>query len=92
MILPLYIYYRKSLLLEIKATKDVLMSSLKNVHDLEVESRKVPHLEARIDDLEKLLPIERFQKYIIKSHQLYFHSSGRVKYLLLLTISLTTAS
>ena len=51
---------RKSLLHEIKATKDVLMSSLKNVQDLEVESRRVPQLEARIDDLEKLLPIERF--------------------------------
>ena len=51
---------RKSLLHEIKATKDVLMSSLKNVQDLEVESRRVPQLEARIDDLEKLIPIERF--------------------------------
>merc|ERR1719342_1170016 len=50
---------RKSLLQEIKATKDVLMTSLKNVQELEVESRKVPRLEARIDDLEKyhlLLP------------------------------------
>ena len=36
------------------------MSSLKNVQDLEVESRRVPQLEARIDDLEKLIPIERF--------------------------------
>ena len=45
---------------EIKATKDVLMTSLKNVQELEVESRKVPRLEARIDDLEKLLPVERF--------------------------------
>lgn len=51
--------YRKSLLNEIKSTKDVLMSSLKNVQDLEVESRKVPHLEARIEDLERLLPTER---------------------------------
>ena len=51
--------FRKSLLHEIKATKDVLMSSLKNVQDLELESRKVPQLEARIDDLEKLLPLER---------------------------------
>ena len=50
---------RKSLLHEIKATKDVLMSSLKNVQDLEIESRRVPQLEARIDDLEKLLPSER---------------------------------
>ena len=50
---------RKSLLHEIKATKDVLMSSLKNVQDLELESRRVPQLEARIDDLEKLLPSER---------------------------------
>ena len=51
--------FRKSLLHEIKATKDVLMSSLKNVQHLELESRKVPELEARIDDLEKLLPAER---------------------------------
>ena len=36
------------------------MSSLKNVQDLEVESRKVPHLEARIEDLERLLPTERW--------------------------------
>merc|ERR1719342_1031256 len=53
---------RKSLLQEIKATKDVLMTSLKNVQELEVESRKVPRLEARIDDLEKLLPVERSGK------------------------------
>ena len=44
------------------------MSSLRNVQDLELESRKVPQLEARIDDLEKLLPVERYilkTKYII---------------------------
>ena len=54
------IFRRKSLLHEIKSTKDVLISSLKNVQDLELESRKVPQLEARIEDLEKLLPIERW--------------------------------
>ena len=34
----------------------------------------------------------KVQKICFKSHQLYFHSLGRVKYLLLLTTSLTTAS
>ena len=43
---------RKSLLQELKAAKEVLMSSLRNVHDLEIESQKVPKLEARINHLE----------------------------------------
>ena len=43
---------RKSLLQELKAAKDVLMSSLRNVHDLEIESQKVPKLEAQINYLE----------------------------------------
>jgi len=43
---------RKSLLQELKAAKDVLMSSLRNVHDLEIESQKVPRLEERVNLLE----------------------------------------
>jgi len=50
---------RKSLLHELKSTKEVLISSLKNVQDLEIESQKVPQLEARLEQLERLLPIER---------------------------------
>ena len=37
---------------ELKAAKEVLISSLRNVHDLEVESQKVPKLEAKIHQLE----------------------------------------
>ena len=44
--------FRKSLLQELKAAKDVLMSSLRNVHDLEIESQKVPRLEERVNLLE----------------------------------------
>ena len=44
--------FRKSLLQELKAAKDVLMSSLRNVHDLEIESQKVPRLEERVYLLE----------------------------------------
>ena len=47
-----YSHIRKSLLQELKAAKEVLISSLKNVHDLELESRKVPKLEAQIHHLE----------------------------------------
>ena len=45
-------HIRKSLLQELKAAKEVLMSSLRNVHDLEIESQKVPKREARINHLE----------------------------------------
>ena len=47
-----YLRLRKSLLQELKAAKEVLISSLRNVQDLEVESQKVPKLEARIQQLE----------------------------------------
>ena len=50
---------RKSLLQELKAAKEVLMSSLRNVHDLEIESQKVPKLEARIDHLETTISHRR---------------------------------
>lgn len=44
---------RKSLLMELKAAKEVLLTSLGNVQDLEIESKKVPKLEARIRELER---------------------------------------
>merc|ERR1712013_828139 len=51
---------RKSLLQELKAAKEVLISSLKNVHDLELESRKVPKLEAKIHHLENKIAQQRY--------------------------------
>jgi len=51
---------RKSLLCELKSTKDVLISSLRNVQDLEIESKKVPQLELRIDVLERSLFIKKY--------------------------------
>jgi len=53
---------RKSLLCELKSTKDVLISSLRNVQDLEIESKKVPQLELRIDELERSLFIKNSGK------------------------------
>ena len=44
---------RESLLQELKATKEVLISSLNNIHQLELESDKVPKLEAKISELEE---------------------------------------
>ena len=43
---------RKSLLQKLKSAKEVLISSLRNVHDLEIESRKVPKLEAKVHQLQ----------------------------------------
>ena len=43
-----------SLLKELKATKEVLISSLNTVHHLELESDKVPELEAKISELENM--------------------------------------
>ena len=54
---------RKSLLQELKAAKEVLISSLKNVHDLELESRKVPKLEAQIHQLENKIARKRSYFY-----------------------------
>ena len=39
----------------------MLISSLKNVHDLELESRKVPKLEAKIHHLENKIAQRRSQ-------------------------------
>ena len=60
-----YSHVRKSLLQELKAAKEVLISSLKNVHDLELESRKVPKLEAQIHHLENKIARRRSQFYSI---------------------------
>ena len=38
---------------ELKATKEVLISSLKTIGSLEVEAEKVPLLEAKVTELEK---------------------------------------
>ncbi len=46
---------RQSLVLELQTTRNLLVSSLNKVQDLELESRKVPKLEDRIRDLEKTL-------------------------------------
>ena len=43
---------RDSLLEELKATKEVLISSLNTVDHLGIEADKVPKLEARIIELE----------------------------------------
>ena len=51
--------YRRSLLLELQSTKEVLLSSLHKVQDLELESQKVPHLESRIQDLERRLAAKK---------------------------------
>ena len=40
----------------------MLISSLKNVHDLELESRKVPKLEAKIHHLENKIAQRRSQQ------------------------------
>ena len=46
---------RQSLVLELQTTRNLLVSSLNKVQELEVESKKVPTLEDRIRDLEKTL-------------------------------------
>ena len=43
----------------------MLISSLKNVHDLELESRKVPKLEAKIHQLENRIARRRSQFYSV---------------------------
>ena len=50
-----HILYRSSLLQEIKATKEDLVSSLNNVQALECEAKKVPGLKAKIAMLESIL-------------------------------------
>lgn len=44
---------RRSLLCELQSTKEVLISSLNKVHHLEIESRKVPVLQQKVQELER---------------------------------------
>ena len=48
-------YCRRSLVLELQTTRELLASSLKKVQDLELESGKVPALQSRIHELERNL-------------------------------------
>ena len=41
------------MVLELQTTRELLASSLKKVQGLELESRKVPMLETRIQELER---------------------------------------
>ena len=52
-------FYRRSLVLELQTTRELLASSLKKVQGLELESRKVPMLETRIQELERNLTDHR---------------------------------
>lgn len=45
--------FRRSLILELQATRELLVSSLNKVQDLELENRKVPLLEKKVTLLEK---------------------------------------
>ena len=49
----MHFMFRDSLLEELRATKEVLITSLKTIDKLEIEAGKVPLLEAKIADLEK---------------------------------------
>lgn len=49
----LYFPHRRSLVMELQSTRELLSSSLKKVQNLELESRKVPGLESRIHELER---------------------------------------
>ena len=42
-------------MIELQTTRQLLANSLKKVQDLEIESKKVPVLETRIQELEKNL-------------------------------------
>ena len=49
----MHFMFRDSLLEELRATKEVLITSLKTIDKLEIEAGKVSLLEAKIADLEK---------------------------------------
>jgi len=51
---------RRSLLFELQSTKEVLISSLNKVHDLELESQKVPFLQQRVQELERRIANRRY--------------------------------
>ncbi|XP_023327346.1 EF-hand and coiled-coil domain-containing protein 1 [Eurytemora carolleeae] len=50
---------RRSLLCELQSTKEVLLSSLNKVQDLELDSRQVPVLQARVQELERRILVSR---------------------------------
>ena len=49
------LFSRRSLVLELQATRELLVSSLNKVQGLELETKKVPILRGRIRELEKSL-------------------------------------
>ncbi len=49
------LFPRRSLVLELQATRELLVSSLNKVQGLELETKKVPILRGRIRELEKSL-------------------------------------
>ena len=57
-------YYRRSLVLELQTTRELLASSLKKVQDLELESGKVPALQSRIHELERNLGKPNNTRYV----------------------------
>ena len=46
-------------MLELQATRDLLVSSLNKVQGLELEARKVPILQGKISQMEEKAPSER---------------------------------
>ena len=60
---------------ELKATKEVLLSSLNTVHGLEEEAIRIPELEARIATLELQILAKRLK------------SINLIKYISILTLS-----
>ena len=58
------IHYRRSLVLELQTTRELLASSLKKVQDLELESGKVPALQSRIHELERNLGKPNTTRYV----------------------------
>merc|ERR1719431_2202901 len=51
--LTVLIEQRKSLIFQLKSVKEVLMSSARNVQDLEFEAQKVPELQQRVKEFEQ---------------------------------------
>lgn len=64
---------RRSLVLELQTTREVLVSSLKKVQDLELESQKVPVLENRIRELERNLQYKKSDLSHKTGHQQQHH-------------------
>ena len=60
--LTLSFFYRRSLVLELQATRDLLVSSLSKVQGLEVESKRLPGLQTKIKDLERNINVDKNSK------------------------------